>query len=71
VYQPHPVLAGIDTMRWLPSGGGLQTVYLVTGGKVNLYGRWLLKLNVLTRLTDTGLRARYTPSIAIDYARVF
>jgi hypothetical protein len=71
VYQPHPVLAGIETMRWLPTGGGLQTVYLVTGGKLNLYGRWLLKASVLTRLTDTGLRARYTPSIALDYAREF
>jgi len=71
VYQPHPVLAGIETMRWLPTGGGLQTVYLATGVKVNLVGRWLLNANVLTRLTDTGLRAKYTPSIAFDYAREF
>lgn len=71
VYQPHPVLAGVETMRWLPTGGGLHTAYLVTGGKVNLAGPWLLKASVLTRLTDTGLRARYTPSIALDYAREF
>ena len=71
VYQPHPVLAGIETMRWLPTGGGLHTVYLVTGAKVNIYGRWLLKGNVLTRLTDTGLRAKFMPSIALDYAREF
>ena len=71
VYQPHPVLAGIETMRWLPTGGGLQTVYFVTGAKVNIHGRWLLKANVLTRLTDTGLKARFTPSIALDYAREF
>jgi hypothetical protein len=71
VYQPHPVVAGVETMRWLPSGGGLHTAYLVTGAKINLYGRWLLNGNVLTRLTDTGLRARFTPSIAIDYAREF
>ena len=71
VYQPHPVLAGIETMRWLPTGGGLQTVYFVTGAKVNIYGRWLLKANVLTRLTDTGLKAKFTPSIALDYAREF
>jgi hypothetical protein len=71
VYQPHPVLAGIETMRWLPTGGGLQTVYFVTGTKVNIHGRWLLKANVLTRLTDTGLKAKFTPSIALDYAREF
>jgi hypothetical protein len=71
VYEPHPVLAGVETMRWLPTGGGLQTVYLVTGAKVNVFGRWLVKANVLTRLTDTGLRAKFTPSIAFDYAREF
>jgi hypothetical protein len=71
VYQPHPVLEGIETMRWLPTGSGLQTVYFVTGAKVNIHGRWLLKANVLTRLTDTGLKARFTPSIALDYAREF
>ena len=68
VYQPHPVLAGIETMRWLPTGGGLYTSYLSTGGKLNLYGSLLLKADVLTRLTDTGLKARFTPSIAFDYA---
>jgi hypothetical protein len=71
VYQPHPVLEGVETMRWLPTGGGLHTVYLGTGAKLNIYGRWLLKANVLTRLTDTGLRAKFTPSVALDYAREF
>jgi hypothetical protein len=71
VYQPHPVLAGIETMRWLPTETGLHTAYLVTGTKLNIYGRWLAKANLLTRLTDTGLKARFTPSIAIDYAREF
>jgi hypothetical protein len=71
VYEPHPVLAGVETMRWLPTGGGVQSVYFVTGAKVNVFGRWLVNANVLTRLTDTGLRAKFTPSIAFDYAREF
>ncbi len=71
VYQPHPVIAGVETMRWLPTEGGVHTAYLVTGGKFNIQGSWLLNASVLTRLTDTGLRARFTPSIAIDYAREF
>jgi hypothetical protein len=71
VYQPHPVLAGVETMRWLPTGGGLHNAYLVTGAKVNLTGSWLLKGSLLTRLTDAGLRARVTPSIAVDYAMEF
>jgi hypothetical protein len=71
VYQPHPVIAGVETMRWLPTEGGVHTAYLVTGGKFNIHGSWLLNASLLTRLTDTGLRSRFTPSIAIDYAREF
>jgi hypothetical protein len=71
VYQPHPVLAGIETMRWLPTEGGVHSTYLVTGGKFNFYRSWLVNASLLTRLTDSGLRARFTPSIAIDYAREF
>jgi hypothetical protein len=71
VYEPHPVLAGIDTMRWLPAKKGVKTAFLVTGLKWNLVGNWLLNTHVLTRLTDTGLRARFTPSVSIDYALGF
>jgi hypothetical protein len=68
VYEPHPVLAGVDTMRWLPAESGVGTAFLVTGVKWNLVGNWLLNSHVLTRLTDTGLRARFTPSVSLDYA---
>jgi hypothetical protein len=67
VYQPHPVVVGIETMRWLPSERGLHTMYVVTGAKWNLFGSWLLNTNLLTRLSDTGLSARVTPSISLDY----
>ena len=68
VYEPHPVLAGIDTMRWLPSGGGVVTAFLVTGAKFNVGGNWTVNGNLLTRLTDTGLRARVTPSVSVNRA---
>lgn len=71
VYQPHPVLAGIETMRWLPDKAGVHTAFLVTGLKWNVRNNWLLTTHLLTRLTDAGLRARVTPSIAIDYAVEF
>ena len=67
VYQPHPVLAGVETMRWLPSERGIHTMFIVTGAKWNLARSWLLNTNLLMRLTDTGLSARVTPSISIDY----
>ena len=68
VYQPHPVIAGIETMRWLPEEAGVHTVFLVNGIKWNVGGNWLLNAHVLTRLTDPGLKARFTPALAIDYA---
>lgn len=67
VYQPHPVLAGVETMRWLPTELGLHTMFVVTGAKWNLTRSWLLNANLLMRLTDTGLSARVTPSLSIDY----
>ncbi len=71
VYQPHPVVEGVETMRWLPAERGLHSAYVVTGAKFNIRGSWLVNASVLARLTDTGLRARFTPSIALDYAREF
>jgi len=68
VYAPHPVLPGIETMRWLPSEGGIHTAFLVTGAKWNVNRTWLLNAHVLTRLTETGLRARFTPSLSLDYS---
>jgi hypothetical protein len=68
VYEPHPVLAGIATMRWLPSGGGVVTAFLVTGAKFNVGGNWTVNGHLLTRLTDAGLRARVTPSVSVNRA---
>ena len=67
VYQPHPVTAGVETMRWLPSELGIHTMFVVTGAKWNLMGSWLLNGNLLIRMTDTGLSAKVTPSLSIDY----
>jgi hypothetical protein len=68
VYQPHPLLPGVETMRWLSLDPGIHTTFLVTGAKWNVGGSWLLNTNLLIRLTDAGLRARVTPAISLDYA---
>jgi hypothetical protein len=68
VYQPHPLMPGVETMRWLSLDPGIHTTFLVTGAKWNVGGTWLLNTNVLIRLTDAGLRARVTPAISLDYA---
>jgi hypothetical protein len=67
VYQPHPVLAGIETMRWLPEDGGVSTAYTAAGLKWNAGRNWLVNTSLLIRLTDAGLRARITPAISVDY----
>lgn len=67
VYQPHPVLAGLETMRWLPTERGVHTMFVVTGAKWNVARSWLLNTNLLIRVTDAGLRAALTPSLSIDY----
>ena len=68
VYQPHSLVAGIETMRWLTSERGIHTVFLVGGAKWNVARSWLLNTSLLIRVTDAGLRARVTPWISIDYA---
>jgi hypothetical protein len=68
VYQPHPVLAGIETMRWLPTERGLQSLSMLAGAKWNVARSWLLNTSMLIRLTDAGLRPRLTPSLSFEYA---
>jgi hypothetical protein len=68
VYEPHPVLAGVDTMRWLPDASGVKTMFIVAGAKWNLARSFLLNTNLLFRTTDNGLTARVTPSVSFDYA---
>jgi hypothetical protein len=68
VYEPHPLIAGVETMRWLPNDPGIHTMFVVTGAKWNLASSWLLNTNLLIRVTDAGLRARVTPAISLDYA---
>ncbi len=68
VYQPHPTLGNVETMRWVAQEDGVSTSYAVTGVKWNVGGSAVLNASLLMRLTDAGLRARVTPSISMDYA---
>lgn len=68
VYQPHPLMPGVDTMRWLPVERGVHSTFFVTGAKWNAAGSLLINANVLIRVTDAGLRASVTPAISVDYS---
>jgi hypothetical protein len=67
VYQPHPLVQGIETMRWLPADRGVNMTFFVVGAKWNLRESWLLNTNLLIRASDAGLRARITPAVVLDY----
>jgi hypothetical protein len=68
VSAPHPRIAGVDTIRLMPSGNTRLSTIAVAGFKWNIAGTWLLHGNVLLPLSQRGLTARYTPTIALDYS---
>jgi hypothetical protein len=68
VTAPHPRIAGVDTIRLVPTGDNRLSTIAVAGFKWNISGTWLLHGNVLLPLTDRGLTARYTPTVALDYS---
>jgi hypothetical protein len=68
VYQPHSLVPGVETMRWLPGERGVHSSFFVTGAKWNVARSWLVNANLLVRVTDAGLRARLTPALSIDYS---
>jgi hypothetical protein len=68
VYEPHPIVPGVEVMRWLPAERGVYSAFFVTGAKWNVARSWLVNTNLLIRVTDAGLRARLTPAVSIDYS---
>jgi hypothetical protein len=68
VYEAHPLVPGVEVMRWLPAERGVHSAFFVTGAKWNVARSWLLNTNLLIRVTDPGLRARLTPAVSIDYS---
>lgn len=40
----------------------------MTGFKWNVVDTWLRHAHVLLPLSDTGLTARFTPTVAVDYS---
>jgi hypothetical protein len=65
--QPHPRLAGVDTIRLTSSGETANRIAFVAGFKWNIASTWLLTANVLRPLTDVGLSASWVPSVTFDY----
>ena len=68
VIAPHPEIALVNTMRLVPDGRDQTTAFAVTGFKWNVGGTWLLHGHVLWPMTESGLTARLTPTVALDYS---
>jgi hypothetical protein len=68
VAAPHPRLRGVQTTRLMPVGDDQTSAFAVAGMKWNVGSTWLLHANVLMPLSDSGLTARFTPTVAMDYS---
>ena len=63
---PHPRLVGVDTIRLTSVSESTDRVVAVFGVKWNVAGTLLLSANVLKPLTESGLNARWVPTVTFD-----
>jgi hypothetical protein len=68
VTAPHPRFRDVQTTRLMPLGEDQTSAVGIAGFKWNVGATWLLHANVLLPLTDAGLTAKFTPTIALDYS---
>jgi hypothetical protein len=68
VSQPHPTLAGVQTLRLLPGDSRLKTLTIAPGAKWNVSDTWVLAANVAIPLLKGGLRAPLLPFVALEYS---
>jgi hypothetical protein len=65
---PHPTVAGVDTFRLTNGADGTTLWTAITGVKWNLGDTVVVGGHLLWSLTDRGLTATVTPTIAIEYS---
>jgi hypothetical protein len=68
ISQPHPALAGVDTIRLASVAQTTDRIDAVAGFKWNIANTWLVTANVRRPLTDVGLNAEWVPTVTFDYA---
>jgi hypothetical protein len=68
ISQPHPALAGVDTIRLAGVAQTTDRIDAVAGFKWNIANTWLVTANVRRPLTDVGLNAEWVPTVTFDYA---
>jgi hypothetical protein len=66
-FEPHPTIAGVDTMRLVPGTATPTLASAVSGVKWNAWGTLVVTGQIVWRLADGGLTAPFVPLIGIDY----
>ncbi len=65
--EPHPVLAGIETLRLASTTQPAHRVVMSTGVKWNVRSTWLLSAYISRPLTEAGFTAGWGPTVTLDY----
>jgi hypothetical protein len=68
VAQPHPTLAGVQTLRLLPGTSNLKTFTVAPGLKWNVGGTWVVVANLGVPVLKGGLRAPLLPFVALEFS---
>jgi hypothetical protein len=68
VAQPHPSLAGVETIRLTAIQEPTHRLVAMAGLKWNPSGPWIVSANILRPLTSRGLNAGWVPTLAVDYS---
>jgi hypothetical protein len=67
VYEPDSEHPERETLRLIHGDRHLHATFVSTGAKWNVARSWLVNGNVLIRVDEGGLRARLTPTIALEF----
>ena len=65
--EPHPTIAGVDTLRLVPGMATPTLASAVSGIKWNAWGTLVVTGQVVWRLADGGLTAPFVPLLGFDY----
>lgn len=68
VTEPHPSIAGVDTLRLIGAEGGRTLVNAVAGVKWNVNGTMVVAAHLVFPLARVGLTPTATPTVAFEYA---
>ena len=66
--EPHPTITGVDTSRLVAGASANNVIVAIAGVKWNVAGTVVLGGHLTWSLTDNGLTAPITPTVALEYA---